>query len=1099
MSRRRRALALALAGLCLPAGTSGDTGPRPLRPGEAVERPLAGGEEHLYELSVDAGTWRVAAEQQGIDLVLTLDGSADGCGPVSVNDPLGRQGTELLLFTTPVGVSCRLAVEAAARLVAPGSYRLLVAAVEADTHEQRRRLAAETAMTTAAELHRAGSADDRRRAMAEYRRAKEIWGELGDRGGLAKSLYSLAAIARGLGDLREALDLHHQALALWTSLGDRSMQALSLNELGLLYLNLGEPDRAVPLLERAIGLWRAVGNRFGEAVSRSNICFAKDRPEQARPCLEEVLRLHREAGEAREEAVALINLGREHFRMGEPRAALESLDEARAKMSAAGGEDLEALALNNIAFLYRRLGRLQEALDYFGRALDVFERTGDKRRQAMTHNNRGRAYLGLGDLTRARSVFEHGLELRREIGDPRGEAITLKNLGSVHQGLGDPGQALALHGRALALSRQVEDRRLEGEVLYLIARGHAARGEPKQALELFDRALSLQRQTGDRGGEAWTLLHRGSLRNTLVEHEVALESLRQSLALFRGLGRREGEAQALFEIARAQRGLGRHDEALETVQGALEIVESLRESVESPDLRASLLDARRDVYELQIELLMTLDAARPAAGYALRALEASERSRARSLLDLLARAGADLYSGVDPELLAKREDLQLRLNARARQRLDLLARRPGDEEAAAVEHELFQTLAELEGLEADLRRRSPRAASLTGAPVLAAAEIQGLLTADELLLELALGNERSFLWAVGPESVSWFELPAREQIEQLAAGVHEAFSRRGSGDAARLQAAKLSRLVLAPVAKLMAGRRLIVVADGALHYVPFAALPAPRESDGEGAPLLERHEVVHLPSATALATLRRQAARRPAAPRLLAILADPVFGPDDPRVRPSAGAPDAPAADRPARRAGLERLERLPASRREAQALAALVPPDDARIALDFEASRDTLLDPRLRDFRLLHLATHGAIEAQRPALSGLILSTVDQAGRPREGFVGLHDLYGLELGADLVVLSGCQTALGRELKGEGLVGLTRGFMYAGVPRVVASLWQVEDRATAELMGVFYRAMLVDGLTPAAALRAAQRELRAQPRWADPYYWAAFVLQGEWR
>ncbi|RPH53576.1 CHAT domain-containing protein, partial [bacterium] len=219
---------------------------------------------------------------------------------------------------------------------------------------------------------------------------------------------------------------------------------------------------------------------------------------------------------------------------------------------------------------------------------------------------------------------------------------------------------------------------------------------------------------------------------------------------------------------------------------------------------------------------------------------------------------------------------------------------------------------------------------------------------------------------------------------------------------------------------------------------------------------------------------RRLLARRPPAPKRLAILADPVFGPGS-------------------------AFERLPGSRQEAEAIAALVPAGESLVALGADASRSLVLGDRLSAFRVLHFATHGVFDAERPALSGLALSSIDAAGKPEDGFLHLHDVYNLRLDADLVVLSGCRTALGREVRGEGLIGLTRGFLYAGASRVVASLWRVEDQATAALMTRFYRALWEEGLPPAAALRAAQLGMREQRRWRDPYYWAGFVLQGDWQ
>lgn len=262
--------------------------------------------------------------------------------------------------------------------------------------------------------------------------------------------------------------------------------------------------------------------------------------------------------------------------------------------------------------------------------------------------------------------------------------------------------------------------------------------------------------------------------------------------------------------------------------------------------------------------------------------------------------------------------------------------------------------------------------------------------------------------------------------------------------------------------------------------------------------------MVYLPSATTLALQRQRLERRSPASKWAAVLADPVFSPDDPRLAGSSSVSRkaSTSADlvRGAEPGGLQPVfQRLPSSRSEAEAIAGLAPAGQVWTALDLEASRDAVLSGDLHAYRVVHFATHGIADARNPELSGLVLSLVDRAGRPREGFLGLRDIYELDLAADLVVLSGCRTALGKEVRGEGLMGITRGFLYAGVPRVVASLWPVQDRTTAELMARFYRAMWRDGLTPAAALRKAQRSLRRELRYRNPYSWAGFVLQGDWR
>jgi CHAT domain-containing protein len=192
-------------------------------------------------------------------------------------------------------------------------------------------------------------------------------------------------------------------------------------------------------------------------------------------------------------------------------------------------------------------------------------------------------------------------------------------------------------------------------------------------------------------------------------------------------------------------------------------------------------------------------------------------------------------------------------------------------------------------------------------------------------------------------------------------------------------------------------------------------------------------------------------------------------------------------------------LARLPFSRREAKAILAVTPAGAGMVALDFKASRAKVVDSELAQYRIVHFATHGLLDDAHPELSGLVFSMVDEQGKSQNGFLELQDIYNLNLSADLVVLSACETGLGKEVRGEGLVGLTRGFMYAGAPRVVASLWNVDDEATARLMGLFYQAMERQRMSPAAALRYAQVEISKQDRWHEPYYWAGFVLQGGWK
>jgi CHAT domain-containing protein len=381
-----------------------------------------------------------------------------------------------------------------------------------------------------------------------------------------------------------------------------------------------------------------------------------------------------------------------------------------------------------------------------------------------------------------------------------------------------------------------------------------------------------------------------------------------------------------------------------------------------------------------------------------------------------------------------------------------------------------------------------------------------------LLVEYMLAEPYSYAWVVTSDAIVAHRLAPRPTIEaavwqymQRAATPPATSGSPAASAPTSDQGARVTELLLAPLGTLPARARLLVVAPGVLQQLPFAALRMPGTRHER---LIARHEIVHAPSASIVAA-ERALDRRAAAPRTVAVFADPVFDRDDPRVvgrgrsvTPPAAAPPSPLA-RAVRgvSAGVERagLSRLPFTRLEADAIAALVPPRDLLKATGFAASLRTIRDPSLANYRIIHFATHGLLDTRTPELSGLVLSLVDRSGRAQEGFLRVPDITRLRLNADLAVLSGCETALGRRVEGEGVIGLTRAFVLAGAHRVIASLWQVDDLATAELMKHFYRAMLVDHQPPAAALGSAQRALASSSRWADPFYWAGLTIQGEWR
>ncbi|HET8646175.1 MAG TPA: CHAT domain-containing protein, partial [Vicinamibacteria bacterium] len=575
------------------------------------------------------------------------------------------------------------------------------------------------------------------------------------------------------------------------------------------------------------------------------------------------------------------------------------------------------------------------------------------------------------------------------------------------------------------------------------------------------------------------------------------------LAQARAAAARAGEETELVEqvryyAARVERDRGNLNAARAEMEAVLASVESRRALIARESARATLLQYRLGYYELYVDVLMRLDESEPGRGHAATAFQVADRMRARTLLDLLAEAGVDARRGVDEALLAREQALVKALDRAAREQM-----RGTASAAPAGEAELARLTEEYDVLRAEIRRQNPRYATLTEMPRLTVAQAQAQLDPDTVLLAYLLGAQRSYLWVVSPSGLDTYRLPPRAEIERAALRLRALLAERPSPAAARdaewgRAARELAALVLAPAAARLGARRLVVAADGALHLVPFAVLVAPAAA--LASPLVAAHEVVNVPSASVLVALRQEAAARSRPEKEVAVLADPVFEAGDPRVRRRGHRPgDAPpapatgplrAVDRAIKAAGGPgpHIARLPFTRREAAAATERVPAARALSALDFDASRLRVTRGDLEAYRIVHFASHGLVNADHPELSGIVLSLVDRQGQPQDGFLRLADVYGLRLRADLVVLSGCQTALGRQLRGEGLVGLTRGFMYAGAPRVLASLWKVDDRATAELMKRFYEALLGPRrLPPAAALRAAQESMWREPAWRDPF------------
>lgn len=1089
--------------------TQGDDDLTALAPGKQAGREISTGQVHRYQLNLTAGQYvRVALIRKSfIVAVITVFGP-DGKKAADVETRSAALMEETSIIAGQSG-RYKLEVRSTARIGGRIPYQIKIEELRPAAPEDANRILVQQVLTEAYRLCLPESATSRQKALEKYNEAIHILKSTGDSLAQADALFCIGSIYESSADKEKALASYQEALALAQAAGDRFRAATLIFTIGHIY---------------------------------------EDNSDEALDYYKEALALSQSSGNCNVEAYTLNNMGLIYMHTGEYQEAERSLNQAIPAFRCSGASGVAAM--NNLAVLYQLLGDVQKALNYYDQILKIIQPD----QKCRTLVNVGYIYQTLGEWQPAREYYDQSLNVCRAAKDRKSEALALSGIGASYAGRGVSDKALGYYREALAIARETRDARAQGIILGATGLLYDSMGDNQQAIKHLTEGLQLVRAAWARDFEVVGLTKLGTVYEETGEREKALDHFNQALALSQRIGDRSGEAESLFGLARIARAKDNAVEARGNVEKALAIIESLRTKIAGSNERSSYFASVHNYYEFYIDLLMQMHRQGVAKGLDALALEASERARARSLIELLADARTEIREDVAPEFLESERKLRQALNAAAEQQIRLLSGFHTKEQADAIKRTIDSLMVRHKQVDAQISAASPRYAALTRVQPSSVEEIQRkVLDRDTLLLEYFLGDNHSYLWAVTSNSVLSYELPARAEIEssvkslltlltarQTAGGESDGRYRQRVADADAKywrEATALSRTLLGPVASQLTNKRLAIVASGALQYVPFGALPnppgqqqsLPQRVDTACCPLIVDHEIINLPSASALAVQRHALAARPLAAKTLAVIADPVFEPDDPRVRRSQ---KSQAEARANRRSSLREsaasgkqengndaheallrasrevtgdaetvfFSRLLYSRVEANKILSLVADPGQRLsALDFKASRATATGSTLSTYRYLHFATHGLLDEVHPELSGIVLSLVGELGQPQDGFLRLHDIYNLKLSADLVVLSACQTGLGKQIRGEGLVGLTRGFMYAGAPRVVASLWKVQDDATAEFMSLFYSAALREGKRPADALRTAQLEMMKKKQWQSPFFWAAFVLQGEWK
>ncbi len=849
----------------------------------------------------------------------------------------------------------------------------------------------------------------------------------------------------------DALVQYRNALSLWK--GQNAQQATTLLRMARIYWDLGKKSASLGAYHRALPLTQDVG--------------------------EIVLIWNSLGGGLRQEA---------------PEAAVAAHRVALFLSNWTPDPVHKASALSGIAQSYQDQGESDLASRFFERSIEEWSQAGAHSEAAMTYCRLAEHHLNLGDTKKARRVLQE-MGIPRELENLERPACHDRLLGLAFMQSGSHAIAARLLETTWQRVRD-SDRGTEVSVLTDLGSALLNLGRLGQAKEAFKEALTIAREEKLDKHEAYALAGLGGVLHQQGD-AAAFDLYTQSGDLYGRLGDSLSQSTVLFRLARAERDFGRLEAARESIDQALKLVEALRADLQSLEYRAAFLGVRTDFYDLRVDILLRLHERSPDQGHAAAAFEASEWSQSRSLLEGAQELGAGVPKSIPRDRLRRQQVLRSRLQRLENERLQIVSRGAGAIERgrlAGIERRISETVAEWEELVQEIRGLNPGYAALTAPRILNVSEVQRLLDPDTALIAYALGEERSALWWIDQQGFELRELPGREELAQRAGKVMSLVSvtpsKLNPGEREKPLLKDLGAALLGPVAdRLPRVRRLAIVGDDALRSLPFSALTVPGTDD----PLLDSHEVVLLPSASLIAVLRDRQARRATPSKEIATFADPVFGPSDERA----------GGKTPLR----GELPRLLHSGDEATKILGLVSAEDGRGYVGFDVTREAVLAEDFSQFQFVHFATHGLVDARDPNLSGIQLSRIDRQGRLQDGggLLRFYEVYNLDLPVELVSLGACRSAVGPQVPGEGPIGMSRSFLYAGATRVVGALWNVDDEASAALMGRFYEVLQKEGGSPATALREAQRYVREQlddkgrKKWQSPYYWAGFVLQGDWR
>jgi tetratricopeptide (TPR) repeat protein len=953
------------------------------------------------------------------------------------------------------------------------------------------------------------------KAIGYFEDALKIAKEIGDRQGEGSWLGNLGIAYYSLGQYQKAIGYFEDALKIAKEIGNRKGEGSLLGNLGIVYRSLGQYQKAIGYFEDALKIAKEIGNRKGEGSLLGNLGnahYSLGQYQKAIGYFENALKIAKEIGDRRNEGSLLGNLGNAYYSLGQYQKAIGYFENALKIAKEIGDRQGEGSWLGNLGIAYYSLGQYQKAIGYFEDALKIAKETGDRKGEGSWLGNLGNAYYSLGQYQKAIGYFEDALKIAKEIGDRQGEGSWLGNLGIVYRSLGQYQKAIGYFENALKIAKEIGDRKGEGSRLGNLGNAFASLGQYQKAIGYFEDALKIAKEIGDRQGEGSLLGNLGIAYYSLGQYQKAIGYFEDALKITKKIGDREGEGSWLGNLGIAYDSLGQYQKAIGYFEDALKIAkeigdrkgegswlgnlgivydslgqyqkaigyfeDALKIAKETGDVdneRISNLnlgivyedhilksDEAYGYYQRSIELSESMRGGLIEESHKIgffsriedayyrmvtlchklnkekQAYEYTERAKSRAFLDLLATTEIKPSIALPPEL-KQREDVCLGL-------LRQVQRRPYlGETTPKPQINVIKVAEDLEIIYNEIEKYDPEYAFLRRGRPLSFNQIQGLLETQDrrtALVEYFVTKNEVFIFVIrGDDSRLYVEKKpiSGERLYRYIENYWREVANYLKYDDMRQTWQELSQYLIEPIAKyLKRGEVIYIVPHGVLHYLPFHALRH------DGRYLIEDFQIVYSPSASLIKYCQSKRIDKFESCLSLGVVFE-----------------------------------------EEAEMVAKLFNTS----AYTGEGVTEDLVQRECKDKDIIHFSCHGRFNHLQPISSGLVLSN--------DKLLSVNDIFNLKLNANLVTLSACVTGISDQRPGDELIGLTRGFIYAGTPSVVVSLWSVEAESTLQLMKKFYTYLINDKMTKVEALQKAQLEIMEKDKYKHPYYWAPFILVGD--